>query len=168
MPHRLQIRPAEVGDISMIMELMAPQVAAGVLLPRSEDDVCQHLQEFVVGTYDGQPAGVATLHLYTRHLAEIRSLVVADDYRHLGVGRLLVEACEQLAMQRGVDHVFALTYVKDFFIRQGYKVVAKESLPHKIWTVCIHCEKFHCCDETAVEKHLKAAHSKPILERLQP
>ncbi|MDX8383339.1 MAG: GNAT family N-acetyltransferase, partial [Ghiorsea sp.] len=33
-------------------------------------------------------------------------------------------------------------------------VVAKESLPQKVWTVCVHCPKFSHCDEIAVRKYL--------------
>jgi len=67
----------------------------------------------------------------------------------------------------GLEKVFALTYVTEFFGHLGYSVVRKESLPHKIWTACIHCEKFTNCDEVAVEKRLattEPAETSPIIE----
>ncbi len=173
MPHRLLVRCARVDDVSDIFRLMQPHVDNGTLLARDEDDICQHLQEFMVGCYDGQLVGVAALHIYTRQLAEVRSLVVDAAYRRHGLGRLLLESCETVAMRHGVTDVFALTYVSDFFLRAGYAVVPKESLPHKIWTACIHCDKFPRCDETAVRKRLRSAGSSaarvpPILDRYQP
>jgi amino-acid N-acetyltransferase len=98
--------------------------------------------------------GTAALHIYASHIAEVRSLVVNPDYQGMKLGQLLVEGCENRALQLGVDQVFALTYVDQFFLRMGYAVVLKESLPHKVWTVCIHCDKFSACDEVAVVKHL--------------
>jgi amino-acid N-acetyltransferase len=173
MPHRLYVRIAEVGDISAMLQLMQPYMDDGTLLQRDEDDLCQHVQEFMVAYYDGQLAGLAALHVYTRTLAEIRSLVVTKALRHLGVGALLIEGCERMATDLGIEQVFALTYVDGFFHRLGYRTVAKESLPHKIWTVCIHCPKFSHCDEIAVKKtlHIPADHGDHvahILDRYQP
>jgi len=173
MPHRLYVRIAEVGDISAMLQLMAPYMANGVLLQRDEDDLCQHVQEFMVAYCDEQLAGLAALHVYTRTLAEIRSLVVTESLRYLGVGALLIEGCERMATDLGIQQVFALTYVDGFFHRLGYHTVAKESLPHKIWTVCIHCPKFSHCDEIAVKKtlHIPADHGDHvayILDRYQP
>jgi len=97
---------------------------------------------------------VVCAHIYGKNLAEVRSLVVDSVYQKHGVGRLLVEGCEQCLVDMGVSKVFALTYVTDFFIKLGYRIVSKESLPHKIWTVCVHCSHFADCDEVAVEKQL--------------
>ena len=48
----------------------------------------------------------------------------------------------------------------------GYQVVPKENLPHKIWTACIHCEKFSNCDEFAMVKNISSASTEtaPIFE----
>jgi len=173
MPHRIQVRAAEVGDVDAIVELLSPFAEQKIILPRSRDDIFQHLQEFVVACFDGDLAGVAAMHIYGSNLAEVRSLVVHDDMQGHGIGRLLVEACEQWGAGLGVACIFALTYVPEFFSRFGYEQVPKESLPHKIWTVCVHCSKFTDCDEVAVQKRLSDAPIKPmrvvpILEVDQP
>ena len=62
----------------------------------------------------------------------------------------------------GVARIFALTYVPGFFARLGYAQVPKETLPHKVWTVCVHCDKFADCDELAVEKRLSDAPIQPM------
>jgi len=160
--HRIRIRMAEVRDVDAIAALLAPFAARQVILPRSRDDIYQHLQEFLVATFNGAIAGAAAMHIYGSNLAEIRSLVVTVGHQGSGVGSLLVEACEKWAAGLGVACIFALTYVPDFFVRMGYARVPRESLPHKIWTVCVHCTRFTDCDEIAVRKRLSDAPIEPM------
>ena len=159
MPHRIRIRMAEADDVDAMHALLLPYSEKNIVLPRTKDNVFQHLQEFVVAEFDGELVGVVALHVYQATLAEIRSLVVSDSHQGMGIGRLLVEGCEKVATELGVEKVFALTYVENFFGQLDYAAVQKETLPHKVWTVCIHCEKFSNCDEVAVEKSLP--HSRP-------
>ncbi len=162
MPHRIQIRMAGVEDVDAITTLLAPFAEKKMILPRSRDNIYQHLQEFIVALFDDAIAGAAAMHIYGSNLAEIRSLAVREDMQGHGIGRLLVEACEKWGAGLGVARIFALTYAPDFFSRTGYRQVAKESLPQKIWTVCIHCAKFADCDEIAVHKRLSDAPIEPI------
>ena len=37
-----------------------------------------------------------------------------------------------------------------FFQSLGFITVPRETLPHKIWTDCIECQKFPNCDEIAM------------------
>ncbi|MDQ6989544.1 MAG: N-acetyltransferase [Mariprofundaceae bacterium] len=150
----IQLRAAQVQDVEAMYQLMLPLMQDKTLIQRDKDDLYQHVQEFVVAIVDEQLLGVAALHVYASNLAEIRSLVVAPHAQGWGLGLLLVQNCEDFARQVGVSTVFALTYVDTFFIKQGYRVVSKESLPQKVWTVCIHCPKFSFCDEIAVQKDL--------------
>jgi amino-acid N-acetyltransferase len=156
-PHRICIRSAVAADVKAIHGLLAPFAANSIILERDEDDIFQHLQEFLVAEYDGETAGAVAMHIYGEDLAEIRSLVVDPACQKHGIGRLLVEGCEQWLSGLGVGQVFALTYVDSFFSRLGYEIVSKESLPHKIWTVCVHCSRFADCDEVAVQKTLSHA-----------
>jgi amino-acid N-acetyltransferase len=166
MPHRIRVRAAEVADVEAIAALLKPFAAAGVILPRSRDDIFEHLQEFLVASYDGDLVGVAAMHIYGSNLAEVRSLVVHETARGRGIGGLLLDACERWAAGLGVACIFALTYVPEFFTRHGYARVPKESLPHKVWTVCVHCPRFSECDEVAVQKRLSDAPIEPM--RLTP
>ncbi len=166
MPHRIRVRAAEVADVEAIAALLAPFAEAGVILPRSRDDIFEHLQEFLVASYDGDLVGVAAMHIYGSNLAEVRSLVVDESARGRGIGGLLLDACERWAAGLGVACIFALTYVPEFFARHGYERVPKESLPHKVWTVCVHCPRFSECDEVAVQKRLSDAPIEPM--RLAP
>ncbi|MDX8397103.1 MAG: N-acetyltransferase [Mariprofundaceae bacterium] len=154
MSQGIAVRAAETGDVDAMYSLLSPYVASEVILQRSKDDLFQHLQEFVIAEYEGHLVGTAALHIYGVNIAEIRSLVVNDNCQGKGVGQALVQACETMASQLHVAQVFALTYVDHFFVNMGYATVSKESLPYKIWTVCVHCKKFGGCDEIAVQKRL--------------
>ena len=166
MPHQICIRNAEADDVKAMHALLLPYSEKKIVLPRTEDSLFQHLQEFLVAEYDGKVVGLAALHVYQANLAEVRSLVVCESHQGMGIGKLLVEGCEKFASSLGIQRLFALTYVDGFFGYMGYKAVPKESLPHKIWTACIHCEKFSNCDEIAVEKRLpvESIETVPILE----
>jgi amino-acid N-acetyltransferase len=65
-----------------------------------------------------------------------------------------VESCLKEALSLGLDMVFVLTYVPQFFAGIGFKEIEKSTLPHKIWADCIKCPKFPDCDETALIKEL--------------
>lgn len=157
---------AETDDVDAMHALLLPYSEKKIVLPRTHDSLYQHLQEFIVAEYDGRLVGLAALHVYQANLAELRSLVVSESHQGMGIGKLLVEACDKVAAGLGVERLFALTYVERFFAHLGYSVVPKESLPHKIWTACIHCEKFSGCDEIAMEKRLDlvSVETAPILE----
>ena len=151
----IEIRAAQVQDVESIYQLMLPFMQDKTLIERNQDDIFEHLQEFIVAVKEQSIVGVSALHIYDSNLAEIRSLVVSPQAQRMSIGHQLVKACEEMGAQLGVTRMFALTYVEKFFLEQGYEVVAKESLPQKIWTVCIHCPKFSHCDEIAVVKSLE-------------
>ncbi|MDQ6951372.1 MAG: N-acetyltransferase [Mariprofundales bacterium] len=154
MPELTALRPATAVDIDAVSTLLQPEAKGDVILPRSRDDLFEHLSELLVVERNHHIVGCAALHVYSRNLAEIRSLVVAPSTRHLGLGRMLVKGCEAMACRLAISQLFALTYVTDFFLQLGFAVIPRESLPHKVWTVCIHCHNFASCNETAVHKTL--------------
>jgi len=154
---KICIRAAQTGDVDAIQKLLEPFIETEIILPRTKDDIYQHLQEFSVATCNGCLLGTAAMHIYSSTLAEIRSLVVGNSCQGHGIGNLLVRNCEQRAAELGVSKLFALTYLPTFFESAGYIRVTRESLPHKIWTVCIHCSRFSDCDEVAVQKSLSSA-----------
>ncbi|MDX8380577.1 MAG: N-acetyltransferase [Ghiorsea sp.] len=153
-PNHITVRLAQVQDVEAIYELMLPFMKDKILIERNQDDIFEHLQEFIIALEGQAILGVAALHIYGSNLAEIRSLVVSPKAQRMSIGHKLVRACEDMGKKLGVSRVFALTYVDKFFLAQGYKIVAKESLPQKVWTVCVHCPKFSHCDEIAVHKEL--------------
>jgi amino-acid N-acetyltransferase len=90
-------------------------------------------------------------------LAEIRSLAVKSGLTKKGVGKGLVEFLVAEAQQMGLKRVFALTYQQGFFEKCEFTVVKKETVPQKVYSECIYCDKFNNCDEIAMIRLLVPA-----------
>ncbi len=145
------IRAAALADVAGMEVLMAPFVATGDLLPRSNYDLCRHIKEYVVAeTADGAIVGTGGLKIYSTDLAEIAGLAVRDDQQGLGVGRALVETLIADARALGLGQVFGLTRKAEFFVRLGFRVAAREQFPLKVWADCARCPRQNACDEVAV------------------
>ena len=145
------MRKATVRDAQAIHRLVSIYAEKGVLLPRSLSDIYERIRDFWLVEENGEVVGVCALSVFWSDIAEIRSLAVAPEKVNRGIGRILVKKALEEAKELGVPKVFTLTYQVDFFRKLGFKVVDKETLPHKIWRDCINCVKFPNCDETAME-----------------
>jgi N-acetylglutamate synthase-like GNAT family acetyltransferase len=145
------IRAASLADVAGMEVLMAPFVATGDLLPRSNYDLCRHIKEYVVAeAADGAIVATGGLKIYSTALAEIAGLAVRDDQQGLGLGRALVETLIADARALGLREVFGLTRKEEFFVRLGFRVAAKEQFPLKVWADCARCPRQNACDEVAV------------------
>ena len=145
------VRAAVLADVARMEVLMAPFVATGDLLPRTNYDLCRHIKEYVVAEdADNAIVGTASLKVYSTQLAEIAGLAVRDDQQGRGVGRALVESVLDDARALGLTQVFGLTRKPVFFLRLGFGVVEKEQFPLKVWADCARCPRQDACDEVAV------------------
>lgn len=122
----------------------------GDLLARSLNQLYEDIRDFFIAEDEGRIVGTCALHINWIDLAEVKALVVSEDFQGKGLGRQLVQICLDEAKELGVTRVFALTYKPDFFHRVGFHDIDKSELPHKVWTECIHCVKFPNCGENAV------------------
>ena len=96
-------------------------------------------------------AGFASLKIFNADLAEVRSLIVAPQFRRRGIARAIVNELLDEAKFYGLRSVFTLTYQKEFFERLGFTEIPKDELPaQKIWADCIKCKKFPVCNEIAL------------------
>lgn len=146
------IRKAKVSDVKEIQKLIEQSAKKGEMLPRSLSELYDNLRDFYVyfNEEHGRIIGTCAMHICWEDLAEIRSLVVREDFQRQGIGTKLIEACLSEAITLGLYRIFALTYKPNFFLKFGFKIVDKTLLPHKIWADCIKCVKFPECDEIAV------------------
>ncbi|MHB1142460.1 MAG: N-acetyltransferase [Sulfuricaulis sp.] len=149
------IRPAAIGDVPDIHHLLEIYAAQGNLLPRTMNELYRHLRDFFVVEVNSQVAGCGALEIFTESLGEVRSLVVDDAWKGQGFGRLLVQRIIEEARTIGLKRLMALTYVAPFFHKLGFKTVAMDTLPEKVWGICVKCYKYNNCDETAVLLELK-------------
>jgi amino-acid N-acetyltransferase len=144
------IRKARLTDVKEMQALINQFADAGQMLPRTLNELYEHLRDFHVYEENGSISGVCALHVSWDGLAEIRSLAVRQERMKRGIGAELVRQCLAEAVELGVERVFVLTYQDGFFRKLGFKDADKKELPHKIWTDCLNCVKFPNCDESAL------------------
>ncbi len=152
----MTLRKASMGDIGALAALINQYAADGIMLPRTEFELAEHIRDFIVAAEDVSVGviGCAALHFYTPTAAEVRSLAVSPQTKGSGIGRRLVEALEAEARECGLSMLFAFTYVPGFFEKLGFREVDRSLLPLKAWKDCLRCPKFQNCDEIAVVKSL--------------
>jgi amino-acid N-acetyltransferase len=145
------VRPAALADVPPLETLIAPYVATGDLLPRSNYDLCRHIKEYVVAQApDGAIVGCGSLKVYSQALGEIAGLAVHPEAQGSGVGRALMETLVAEARASGLSEVLALTRKPAFFLKLGFLPSEKEHFPLKVWADCARCPRQNCCDEVAV------------------
>jgi len=150
----MEIRPARISDAQAICELVNHYAERGLMLHRSLEGIYESLREFTVAQDGGRVVGCVAVDIFWSDLAEVKSLAVAGDYRSKGLGAKLVAAAAHDAVHLGVRRLFALTYEKEFFARQGFDVVDRDALPEKVWRECLACPKAEACDEIAMIRNL--------------
>jgi len=157
----IKIRRAKVGDVQQIVSMINSYAEKGEMLYRSQSQVLQQVRNYFVAVTpnsDSSPnssgdsvLACGSLDITWNDLAELRSLAVREDAQSRGLGTQVVEALMNDAAELGLKHVFALTYKPHFFERLGFKIIDKQQLPHKVWSICIDCLKFPVCDEVAMQ-----------------
>ena len=148
----IELVKAKLSDIPAMQALVASEVKEGVILNRSEDEVATNIRSYVLAKDDGKLIGYTALHVHSKRLAEIRSLIVDEKYRGQKIGQKMVEFTLKEAKELGVEEdVLVLTYLPAFFEKLGFKEINKEVIPeHKIWADCIKCIHFPVCNEIAL------------------
>jgi len=116
----MEIRPAGTRDMAAIRELIRlfPQHLVQRNLPR--------VPSFFVGCVGARLVGCCALQVYSKRLAEVRSLAVHPDFQDRGLASKLVERCTQRARDRGIRELFAVTSQTSFFGRLGFATFRRE------------------------------------------
>ncbi len=147
----LKIRPARVGNVPAIYELIRTFADRKLMIRRSLGELYESIREFLVAIDDNnRVVGCAALHVFWEDLAELKCLAVSERAHGQGVGRNLVDSCWEAARELELTSVFTLTYVPEFFEKCGYHRIDKHDLPHKIWNECVRCPLFPECHEVAL------------------
>jgi amino-acid N-acetyltransferase len=156
------IRSATIHDVPRIAEIINFHAGLGKMLFKSYAQLFEDLRDFAV--YEREPAemdssedrivGCVALTIIWADLAEVRSLAVDDLHRGHGIGSQLVAWAVEEARRMQIRRLMSLTYEQRFFEKIGFEVVAKESLPLKVWSDCVRCPKQEACDEIAMVRTL--------------
>ncbi len=96
---RVTIRPAKRGEMPAIRGLIAkfPDELVQDDLPR--------LPSFFVAVQAQEIVGCSALQVYSKRLAEVRSLAVSPRHRGQKIAARLVEQCRERARKRGVKQL---------------------------------------------------------------
>ena len=146
----LDVRPAVPIDAPGIYDLIVRYQQAGHLLPRSLGDISTHASRFVVAIKDGSLLACGELAPLSRSVAEVRSLVVDETARGLGVGRMVIDQLRRRARAGQYRTLCAFTHDPRFFVRLGFSIVPQFWLPEKVSADCWSCSLFQKCGQYAM------------------
>ncbi|MBX6364002.1 MAG: N-acetyltransferase [Gemmatimonadetes bacterium] len=153
----VRLRAARLADVPAILELLDGFARRGLLLPRTPEQVYRNIREFVIAEDGDALVGCGALRIYSPQLAEIGALAVAEHCHGRGIGRCLVDALVDEALDLGIARVFALTLQPGFFHRLGFRTGRVEEFPQKIAADCASCAKRATCMEITVVRDLHVA-----------
>lgn len=122
------VRRAKTSDVKSIRNLVRPLAEDRVLLEKEAVAYYENLQEFFVAEdAEGNVIGCGGLHVMWEDIAEVRTLASDAAWRGHGVGHRLLAKLLDEARELGVSRVFCLTFEVDFFLRNGFTVMAEQS-----------------------------------------
>jgi len=159
----ITVHKARLQDARNIFELVNSLSGDGTLLRRSYAEICENIRDFTVAERvsaatsedlfpEPEFLGCGALHLYGPHLAEVRSIVVAPEFRGLGAGDAILEALLAEAEDHQVMSVCLFTRIPDYFEHLGFRVAERNAMPDKIYKDCQTCPRLYACDEVAMVK----------------
>lgn len=116
----MTIRAATDKDWEAVLSLIHeyPDVLMQHHLPKPE--------EFFIAEIDGITVGCCALEIYSKRLAEVRSLAVTKAHQGKGVATALVEKCLEQATHKGVYEVLSITGALPFFEKRGFNTFNNE------------------------------------------
>lgn len=116
----VQVRHATTDDLTNISDFIKRFVNDGKLLPRTFSELESLVDTLFIAEMNDAIVGCAALEIYSPKLAEIRSLAVAPEAQGNGVGKKLVTACVELAHERNIFEIMAISSSEDFFKACGF------------------------------------------------
>jgi len=156
------VRNAEFTDTAAIFALIKRNPKE--LVPRSQSDIVQNTDRFLVCEQKGKLAGVVSWAILpeigksVHPTVEIKSLAVDKTFRKKGVGRLLVEAAIERVKTIQPEQIIVLTFTPAFFRKFGFVEISKVTIMHKLYSGCINCTKYDSpftCPEVAMSLSLR-------------
>ncbi len=144
------IRKAKITDVKEMQKLINYYASRDMMLARTLVELYENLRDYFVYEDGGKIGGTCALHICWEDLAEIKSLAVAENLQHKGIGANLVQEALEEAKKMNIKKAFVLTYKQEFFKKMGFQEIDKAKLPQKIWGECVNCAKFPDCQEVAL------------------
>lgn len=127
-----QIRRIFKKDVRAVMSLIRQSVRSEELVRRTRSEILEHLEDYWLLEIDRSPIACVALHLYPEEEAgELACLHVGKAHENQGHGRKLMAFIENLAKEKGVKNLFALSTQAYSYLQQkgGYTVAESDALP---------------------------------------
>jgi amino-acid N-acetyltransferase len=127
-----QVRRLYKKDIRAVLAMIAGSVKDSELVKRTRAEILSQLDDYWVLEIDRSIAACVALHPFPeQQKGELACLYVAKAHEGQGFGRKLVAYVEQVARQRGLKDLFALsTQTFNFFVQKaGFHEVTADYLP---------------------------------------
>ena len=132
-----KVRKMEQTDIPSVLGIMKPFIESGKLLNRTEAQLSDSLEDFIVYELDGGIHACAALHFYEDGQAEIAAVAVDENYAHMGIGPKLIDNLIEQAGEGEASSIFIMTtQTADWFEQLGFEEDVLESIPEarrKLW-----------------------------------
>lgn len=127
-----QIRRIFKKDVRSVMSLIRQSVRNEELVRRTRTEILEHLEDYWLLEIDRAPIACVALHLYPDDAAgELACLHVSQAHENQGHGRKLMAFVENLAREKGVRNLFALSTQAYSYLEQkgGYQPADASLLP---------------------------------------
>jgi amino-acid N-acetyltransferase len=147
---RETLRAAMADDAPALHALVTAHIEEGRLLPRTLSDLVAHAPRFVLATRGSKLVGCAELAPLSSAVAEVRSLVVSQEARGLGLALRMVDTLARRARRAGFERLSAFAHDAGFFVHLGFSIVPHTWVPEKIAHDCTSCPLFRTCGQQAV------------------
>jgi|GEM_PF-215312 len=113
-------RSAQPGDLPQIRTLVQPYVQRQMLLSRTDEELLKLIENGFVAEHRGGVVGFVALEIYSKKMAELECLAVAEALHGRGIGRRLIECCVQRARELKVYEVMTITASDELFQACGF------------------------------------------------
>ncbi|XP_030532093.1 probable amino-acid acetyltransferase NAGS2, chloroplastic isoform X2 [Rhodamnia argentea] len=126
-------RMARETDLSGIRQIIKPLEESGILVRRTEQELLEALDLFIVVEREGQIIACAALFpFFEDKCGEVAAIAVSPDCRGQGQGDKLLDYIEKKASSLGLEMLFLLTTrTADWFVRRGFSQCSIDLIPEK-------------------------------------
>ena len=127
-----QIRRIFKKDVRAVISLIRQSVQNEELVRRSRTEILESLSDYWLLEIDRTPVACVALHIYPEHgSAELACLHVGKSHENQGYGRKLMAFVENLAREKGVKTLFALSTQAFNYLQQkgGFSAAEPTTLP---------------------------------------
>jgi amino-acid N-acetyltransferase len=127
-----QVRRIFKKDVRGVMSLIRQSVQSEELVRRTRNEIMEHIEDYWVLELDRQPVACVALHVHPEDKSgELACLYVSKSHENQGYGKKLMAFIENLAKEKGLTRIFALSTQAFMYLQQkgGYVEAQAETLP---------------------------------------